>query len=184
VKTQRANRSTAAGAKKVARDREIARLHDVEMLTFGSIAKKLGLCEKTVRSGYHEYMDGIAPLFGAEDELVVAATFLRRLQGAQERYMAIHTDPSMSEATRLGALNRMLETMWREVAFRQIVGLLPRNLNDLNQLGEARYTMRHVSMLLERLHAPQWAYEYLLAAFRGEEAHLPETGAVEEAQEP
>jgi hypothetical protein len=176
------NRSPSTGARKVARNREIARLHDVEMMTFGSIAKKLGLCEKTVRSGYHQYTDGIAPLFGAEDELAVAATFLRRLQGAQERYMAIHTDPAMSEATRLGALNRMVETMWREVAFRQIVGLLPRNLNDLSKLGEARYVMQHVSALLEHLGAPQSAFEYLLAAFRGEEAQLPETSAVDEAQ--
>jgi hypothetical protein len=63
--------------------------------------------------------------------------------------------------------------MWKEIAFRQIIGLLPRDLSDLTKLGEARYVMKHVTELLEHLDAPQWAFDYLLAVFRGQPASLP-----------
>jgi hypothetical protein len=124
----------------------------------------------------------MASLFESGDEVEYAAAVLNQLQAAQEWYRE-KAATAASDATQLAAMNRQIDTMWKEVAFRQIIGLLPKNLNDLSRLGEARYAMRHVSALLERLEAPRWAYEYLLAAFRGEDAQLPERSELEEREQ-
>lgn len=150
-------------AETIKRNLEI--VYDREILHMGwsAVAKKHDVTEKTAREGFKMHVKEIAPLMESEDALDKAYEYVRKLEGIQQRFAEIANGAKATDGVKLQALREIVNTMQREIELRQAVGMLPRDLHDLNEIADGRFVAENLARLLERIDAPQEAFEELAA---------------------
>jgi hypothetical protein len=142
----------------VQRNQQIVEDREIDCMTWGEIARKHKVTEKTAREGYKDYVANIAPLVQYEQGFEKAREFVRVMEGVRSRLQKIAADPTSGASARVAAYNSVVASLMKEIEFRQMIGLLPRNLRDLSQVIERGWVARQVIELLDDIEAPEEAY--------------------------
>lgn len=152
----------------VARNLQIVRMYEVDYKTFTTIAAALEIDEKTAREGYRMYSEEIAPLLVGGEEMLKVGEFIRKLEGAQERFAEMLNDEKVAVENQMKALRNLIETMWREIELRQAVGLLPKNLGTIKVDLKVRWVMEQVFTVLKKYDMPEEAFVELQTILRSQ----------------
>src|SRR4051794_12616995 len=168
-----ANPRRPTQAQSIARQQQIVHEHDVERLTFGEIAKRHAMGEKEVRAAYARQVNEIAPLFASAPPVEKAYEYLRELEDVRQRLAQI-SDHADNDSARVGALRARVSTIFQEIALRQALGLLPRDLGDLRVIADQEWLAQEIGLLLQRYGVPPDAFAELESIFSGESNRVPE----------
>jgi hypothetical protein len=141
----------------VKRNQEIVSDREIDCMTWGEIARKHGVTEKSARDGYVMYVAEIAPLVEYEQGFEKAREFVRVLEGMRARFVRIAVG-AKQPGQRIAALREARETLAKEIELRQAIGLLPRDLRELSQVIERGWVAQQAIDLLRKYDAPEEAF--------------------------
>ena len=148
-----ANRRRLTHAESLRRQQEIVRLREVERRTFREIGDTVGMAEREVRAAYHRFVNDVAPLLAvpAADEQI--AEHLRTLDEVRQSLWRAAADADNSSA-QVGALRGLIDLTFREVEFRQNLGLLPRPLSRSTREADDSWLAGEIVRVFRKYEVP------------------------------
>jgi hypothetical protein len=144
----------------IRRQQKIARLRDIDRLTFARVAEQIGMGEKEVREAYYRYIDEVAPLMAAPSADAEIAEALRTLDDVKQRLWEI-ADKGKNDNARVGAARTIVDITFRSLDLRQNLGLLPQP----SQVFDLRWMAQEIHRIFGKHELPTEALDEIKQVF-------------------